>query len=640
MIGINKLYLHVITTDYTMNKLFAKIRAITCLSVLASFTFTSCVNEEYDISKGIDLDMQLLQNTSFPLGNISTISIESLLMGDDSMSSVFDVDSEGNLSLKLFNDVISEVVEMPTISFSGEGGISAKTSNVNFMLDLGYTNLPGSVLAENLIALTGSDKLYYNGNSVTQNPDEASLHTSLGVEVDKELPEEILSLRAIDMDAALEFRFTASEGAVVHIEKGLTIEFPDYMCLTTRSDIHNYQVVDNYKVVFTEDTEVSYKNPLVLDFRLIRLQGLTDMLRTAPNATGKLVRYVTDKDKIQVDGNMYIKASDYGYGYIPSRPKIAMDVMLSDLEMKSAEIIIDLNLDVDDMELEIGDLPEMFSGKNTVLDLYNPTLKFKINNETPFELNLNAEITAYGSRNTTDIHVGNHCINGNDETDEILVPAADEIEYYFSRQGKHDSFDGEDIKLEEIGEIVTDLPEKIKIHEISVDATEKYIKIYSGREYDVDIEYEFFCPMSFGRDMNVSFEYDIALGLSGDVAGLECINIAMDMVNTIPLNFEIKGVALDEDGKELKDANVDLDLKLLAGTIDNPTTSHVEIVLETNNSEINIGKLRLVLSATSSKNLQGVLLNTAQGLAINGLSVTLPKGIVMDYTDSEFENFE
>ena len=111
----------------------------------------------------------------------------------------------------------------------------------------------------------------------------------------------------------------------------------------------------------------------------------------------------------------------------------------------------------------------------------------------------------------------------------------------------------------------------------------------------------------------------------------------MDMVNTIPLNFDIKGVALDSEGNEMEDASVNLDLSLPAGTLDNPTEAPLELLLQTSDSEFNLAKLRLLFTATSGNDIQGAVLNTSHGLAINDMAVTLPKGIILDLTNRENE---
>jgi hypothetical protein len=294
-----------------------------------------------------------------------------------------------------------------------------------------------------------------------------------------------------------------------------------------------------------------------------------------------------------------------------------------------------MDLQIEDKNVDIEGLPDFLTSEGSVLDLYNPILRFAINNDSPLGLNLNAEITAVSGSHITDIHVGDNCKNGNHETEPVVIHAESQVEYYLSRQGKHDTSSGEDIEVSEIADIISEVPEQITIHDISIESERNYITVSASDEYFVYMEYEFFSPLAFGENLNLTFDYDIDLGLGGNAVGIDSLVISMDMVNTIPLNFAIKGSVLDNKGTELENVSVDLDCTLLAGTLDNPTTTPVKVVVSTGNSAIDLSSLRLKLNATSSHELQGVVLNTAQGLAISGINVSLPHGVKLDLTNYE-----
>lgn len=617
-----------------MNKLFSKIKVVAACSAIALVSLTSCVNEEYDLSNGIDLDMQFLQNAAIPIGSVAPISIKELLGGSGSASSLMTEDKKGNLTLSFFQDVLTQTFNMPEVHLDGEGGLMAQSADVKFNINANFTDVPGRELADLLISQYNTDIIYYTEDGITHDPEQSLLVKQINVELDKELPEQVLSVRSIDMDASLNFIFTVSDGAIMHLDEGFVIEFPHYMVLEPVDVTADYEVVDGYKIVFGEDTRISYESPLILSFNFTKLQNIESFVNERTDADGLTTRYLTNKDEIDVTGKLYLKASDYGNAHIPALPQLKMDVQLSDLTMSHAELIIDMDLTIEDKNVEIGELPELFTAEGTVIDLYNPILRFKLNNDSPLEMNLNAEITATSKSHTTDIHVGDNCKNGNHVTESIIIPGETEIEYYFSRQGKHDTSSGEDVELEQIAEIISEIPEQITIHDIQVESQRKFINIAADQEYKVNMEYEFFSPMAFGKDLNIAFDYDIDLGLEGESIGVDSLVVSMDMVNTIPLNFNIQGVALASNGNVIKDAAVSLDFNLLAGTVENPVTSPVEIVITSGNTDISVEKLRLKLEATSSSEMQGKVLNTAQGLGINGLCVRLPQGVKLDLTNN------
>jgi hypothetical protein len=130
----------------------------------------------------------------------------------------------------------------------------------------------------------------------------------------------------------------------------------------------------------------------------------------------------------------------------------------------------------------------------------------------------------------------------------------------------------------------------------------------------------------------MAFDYDVELGFEGAV-GVDSLIMTMDMVNSIPLDFDMKGMVLDSKGNEVKDAKVDLNCKLLSGTLDEPVSSPVRIVVSTENHITDFATLRLHFNATSADDIQGEVLNMSQGLAINNIHVSLPQGIKLDFTN-------
>ena len=115
--------------------------------------------------------------------------------------------------------------------------------------------------------------------------------------------------------------------------------------------------------------------------------------------------------------------------------------------------------------------------------------------------------------------------------------------------------------------------------------------------------------------------------------GVENLILTMDMVNSIPLDFELEGMVLDSKGNEVKGAKVDMDCKLLAGTLEDPVSSPVQIGVTTDNYITDFATLRLRFNATSRDEIQGEVLNMNQGLTINNIHVSLPQGIKLDLTD-------
>ena len=599
---------------------------------MAVFSMLSCVNEEYDLSKGVEMDVQLLQNTTIPLGNTGTISINSLLGDVSSGSSFFKIDENGDMSMDFGHEVLTQSFTMPEVTLGGEGGLKAQNADVVFSVGDPYTRYPGNILA-GILARDGVDKIYCSTSGIL-NSGENGVDEKIAFDFDKELPESVLSIRTLNMDGKMNFIFSASVGAYMHLEKGFVIDFPSFITIDTKSKNLPYEIHDGHKVVFTEDTMLSYLNPLVLDMKFTSLTGLEEMVNEKKNSSGQTVRFITSNKKVKTYGNVYMLPMDYGDSYIPKSPVLMMDVDMSNLEMTSADVMINMDLHIDDTVVGIGDLPEMFSGEGTIVDLYNPIIGLSINNNSPLEMNLNAEITSQTETHTTDLHIGDHCKNGNHETAPVVIPSDTEASYYFSRQGYHNTDGGQDIALEKLGEVISDMPKVLSIHDISIESERKFIIINADQKYSVDIDFDFSSSLAFGKDLHITFDYDIDLGLNTESIGLNNIVLYMNMLNTIPLNLNVRGVAVDGNGQELNSSVLDMTLK--AGNTANPVGSPAEISLASD-SEINISKLRLKITAFSDEQMQGNVLNTEQGLNINDLHIKLPDGVKIDLNNNDLE---
>lgn len=614
-----------------MTKLFNRLQTAKVLTVLAVFSLVSCVNEDYDISEGIEMDIQLLQNTTIPLGNTGTIAINTLL-GDTADGSFFNIADNGDMSLSFGHEVLSQTFTVPEVALDGKGGISTRSMNAQLIISDAYTSNPGNELAE-MLAGQGIDRIYCSTTGEIDH-EQNGIHENSPFNIDKELPESVLSIRTINMDdATMKFAFSTTKGAILNLEKGFVIEFPDCVSLGLRNEGVNYEIQDGYKVVFTEDTKLTYETPLVLDMKFNSMNDLEKMINEKKNDEGNVVRYITNEDLIEAYGKVYLLPADYGDAYIPKHPDIIMDIQMSGLKMSSAELIVNMDLEIDDEVIEVGELPEMFTGQGTFVDFYNPIIGFSINNTSPLEMNLNAEITSKTQTHTTDLHIGNHCKNGNHETAPVVIPPEAQVEYYFSRQGYHNATGGHDIALEKLGEIISDMPERISIHDISVESERKFINVVAGAEYTVNLEFDFSSDLSFGKNLNISFDYDIDLGIDPEALGLENVQINMNMLNSIPLDLKVNGIAIDDNGNEIPSSS--LDLVLNAGTLDNPVNSPAELSLNTAGFTKNISKLRLNIVASSNEMIEGNVLNIEQGLSINDLHLKLPEGLKLDLTSND-----
>ena len=79
--------------------------------------FCSCVNEDYDLEKDIDMNVNVLKNVSVPIGSLEKVCLSDII--GFSEQDIVQTDDKGNLAI-VFNDkenVISQKVTVPDFTF-------------------------------------------------------------------------------------------------------------------------------------------------------------------------------------------------------------------------------------------------------------------------------------------------------------------------------------------------------------------------------------------------------------------------------------------------------------------------------------------------------------------------------------------
>ena len=599
---------------------------ITCATVF------SCVNPDYDLSKGIDMDLTLLPNTALPLGSLGQISVTDLLGSEESDGLV--IAENGDISFSLGGGELSAAYDMPSVDMGGEGGLSSGNTTVRFKTGIEVPEIP-DILSEEVIHFSEIEQDDMQG--------EGDLfETHMPIEIDKEIPKQIIDIKSLDMEnAILRYNFEVSEGAIVHINKGFILEFPHYMILDNIKKDSRYELHDNYIVEFKEDVMLSHDSPLTLEFWFRSVHGheydengnvTVDLLDFSPlydelgNVRATRLYHV---DQLGIKGDLYLKFKDYAQAqmYIPSELSVLMSVDMVNLNMTTAEMKLDLNMEVDPQTVDLSGMSGFLAQENMVIDLYNPALMLTISNSTPMEMNVNVDVTSHKDSKEKTVHIGDK------ETDPIVIPASGEEVYCISQRGNEPGNDAVEVVVEDFGALIKEMPQMLEIHNVEIEAADEFVKVYSDSHFALDIEYGFSAPLAFGEDLAVSFTYDLPLGMEESL-NLGSFLLSMNMENSIPLDFQVYGAALDADGNEIKDAAVDIDAVIKGGSLENPAVTKFETSVNTNSSSA-VSALRLYLEASVPEGLAGECINTAQCLKMSDMVVSLPDGITLDLTSDE-----
>ena len=422
----------------------------------------------------------------------------------------------------------------------------------------------------------------------------------------------------------LDYKLQVTDG-VVHLADGFTIDFPDWMTIA-KADNSNAYVLENQGVNknvirFLSDVRIDSTHPYILDLQLSKVDFPEGCI-----SNGKI--YLDEDDianKIIAKGDIYLNTQDFPT--IPAKMSVSMHIEFAHMDVKSAYVSVDASMDVETQEMPSIQYPDFFSQEGTVIDLYDAFLNFDVTNTLPLSLALNADFVGY--KNNTQV-VSMHIGEDSNGMNPVVVAASDITELSFSKRGQ----DG-NIPLPEIGDLLTELPERIVVSNVNVTAAKDYVKIIPGMTYSCSFGYGLYAPLAFGQDFK--FEYkmpieDIELDL--DEIGASGIAMKFKAENTIPLRFDLDIEALDANGNPNGNIACSVEGALLPGTVAAPDYSDITINLNAPDGTINETKsLNLVLKATCPAEYAGIALNKEQGLKIYDLAIVLPDGITIPLAD-------
>lgn len=570
--------------------------------VAGAVLYSSCVNDDYDLEKEIDTEITVFKNLTLPVGDLAKWSMNDILSLDEGQT-LITVSESGDYILHFEGDPISEYLRLDDFTVS-ENDVHFERLSMDFPVPSVFPPDMTLVFSE----LTGSQ-----------------FNSEIPVSIETGLPEMVVDVKSLTLDTQLSFSFDLTSGATIYLKEGFEIRFPEAFQFSTDDNSQIYSLVNGNVLKFNEDVRLSGNDQINLELRLKRIDIPSGSVRNSS---------LTYNDKITVNGDFYIKTNDFVSA--PTQLSCYLDMALTDdVNIKSAEVKLAVDETFQSRQIELPEMPDLFMSDDIDLDFYNPTISMQVNNLTPVDFSIGAELVAKiptGNQHSPYLYTS---VNPFGPADERLdLPSFDYGKYLISRRPMvANSSDVERIVVPGLGELLGDIPkaETIGVDHINVKSvSDDFVTFDTSEYYGIYLDYEVNIPLSFGENMKLAFTYDIeGLGFSEDTS-IESMDLRFDIHNSIPLNFIINASALDSDGRENNKVKFELEGNIAAGTLASPTVNSVVVKLKSETGNFELSGLRLKLNASASNEYAGVPLNRNQGLEIKNISLTLPDGITMD----------
>lgn len=586
------------------------------LFFFAGLVLLSCVNEEYDFSK-IDGTAVIGRNLALPIGSLEKIKVGDLITIDESDPMIIK-ETDGDYAFYFAdNDPIEAELSVPSFSVPFED----RSKGTDYSISMSTGHLAGKPTPSPSVKIEFPNQRIEKVINVTES------HL---------LPHEIQDVDKLTMEMLVKYNFSLESGAC-HVEEGFMMDFPDWMTIALVGESNDYMIESqgsNKNIIrFKKDVKISAGAPYEVNLMLTEIDVPDGCVKDGGNdAQGRPCKTISLEEgspltKIIVSGGLYVDTKDFPV--IPDKVGLNMNLEFSNFEIKSANVVLDMAVSVPEMKVKITEYPDFFANDDVVIDIYDPQLKFNIRNDFPLTLVMTADITGY--KNGTEMVKMHFGEDGDPESvAPMIIRGLWEGTLIFSRLGK----DGA-VGLPKVGDLLIAKPDEIKISNIEIKSSDDFVLVETGKKLKASAAYELYAPLAFGNEFR--FRYDVAiqdLGLDLTESGIKSASLILNAENSLPLDFSIAAKALDKEGNPAEKLNLEVIGDVMSGTQHSPSTSPIEIRLNSLDNGIELNSLKLTLTATCPSEAHlGIPLNEAQGLKISDVALRLPDGVTVDVTN-------
>lgn len=312
---------------------------------------------------------------------------------------------------------------------------------------------------------------------------------------------------------------------------------------------------------------------------------------------------------------------------------IAVDFAISSLEVQTfTGRVYYVVEDLDPEDIQLNDLPDVLTDKETNVSLKNPQLYVKLSNPLAnFDVTGSTGITIAQIRSGVD----------NPVTAQLATPLV--IDAMQGQQSfclspvepKKFITDFEGSKWDEmtnLGNIVSGagLPEGLKINFIEPKMDETDVEdFHLGQNLGtVHGDYKFFAPLDLGNGSHIYYEDEASgWGLGGGDEKMEISKLSLnaDVVSSLPVAVTLKATPIDEDGLVIPDVTM--------STVDIPAFGKCPIEILMTGKILNLDGMKYTLTVKAGQDAS--VLRPTQSLTLNNLKIRVSGKYIVDEDDDD-----
>lgn len=562
----------------------------------------SCVDNKYDLDKDIDMTINVGgEHLTIPAGSSDTAYLSKIIEveeGDilqpDATTRVYHLTKKDDIDVE--PTTVKEVTISETTTKLEETKIVKTTSSlINEDVTEGINTL-GDFKAE------------------SNNIDEAL--KELGALYAKAPVDLILT---IDFQKEQNLNFTRVQA------NKLKIVFPDYIVFKAEEGIQGHELILDGQVLSENGSSYS---------RTLKVEGY----KFSENAgAGKKPNEgtLTIEGVISMEGEV-VTTGVSGTGTLSLVPK----TVLREMTANSVTGVIQPEIKAETTNIELNDLPDFLEDEETRMDITNPVILLRAENQLETPVEVDAVLTPMKGNAQIDgkeVKVG----SGYGKTPVVLASGKNVIA--LSRTGEC-TIEGvtSNVKVEDINNLLETIPDDIEVDLQPVVRNEDYYTAELGRAYEMPSSYEVDVPLSFEQNLNIVYN-DSVQDLNKDLNDLDKVilkkaNVLLTVDNAIPLKLQLKPenvLIKDVYGNELTAVKktIEEDKQYVTESTDGekPVTSELVLNLTSEDTSFlsKIDRICFKLTAVPGS-ATGVPLKDTQWLKVTSIKLSVPGGVNVD----------
>lgn len=555
----------------------------------------SCVDNKYDLDKDIDMTINVGgEHLTIPAGSSDTAYLSKIIEveeGDilqpDAATRVYHLTKKDDI------DVEPTTVKEVTIS-------SANTELTKKLIE----------------SSTGAS------GSVTTDLDVENTLTAKASDIDEALIELGALGAETPVDLLLTFEFTGGLTFNSVTAKNLEIQLPDFLMFEKE------EVEEGNKLILNnEELKNAQKVLHVIGYQFGEKAGEGEI----PDKN----RTITINGLVTMQGQV-VTSGINGSGSLT----MTLDVTLEEMTANSVTGVIQPEIKAETTNIELNDLPDFLKDEETRMDITNPVILLRAENQLETPVEVDAVLTPMKGNAQIDgkeVKVG----SGYGKTPVVLASGKNVIA--LSRTGEC-TIEGvtSNVKVEDINDLLETIPDDIEVDLQPVVRNEGYYTAELGRAYEMPSSYEVDVPLSFEQNLNIVYN-DSVQDLNKDLNDLDKVilkkaNVLLTVDNAIPLKLQLKPenvLIKDVYGNELTAVKktIEEDKQYVTESTDGekPVTSELVLNLTSEDTAFlsKIDRICFKLTAVPGS-ATGVPLKDTQWLKVTSIKLSVPGGVNVD----------